>query len=74
MDACTLLGVSTALNTQMARTHLERSLTIQVAPMPWSCSRSWLVQTASTFDPAATPDLTPEGASSTTMPGQVSYV
>lgn len=46
----------------------ERSVTIQVAPIPCNCSLVWDVQVAKTLAPLATPDLTPEGASSTTMP------
>ena len=49
-------------------THFDRSSTIHVAPRPSNCVRSWLVQTAKTRQPAATPALIPDGASSTTMP------
>ena len=53
-------------------TNFERSVTIQVAPNPSSWARSWLVHTASTLEPAATPEMIPDGASSTTMPTNVS--
>lgn len=46
----------------------DKSVTIQVAPIPSSCSLVWDVQTAKTLAPLAAPDLIPEGASSTTMP------
>lgn len=49
-------------------THRERSSTIQVAPRFSISLRAWLVQTANTRAPDATPERIPEGASSTTIP------
>jgi hypothetical protein len=69
MQTCAHTAASEQLRTGRIRTYQDKSSTIHVAPMPSKADRVWLVQTASTRQPAATPDLTPAGASSTTMPG-----
>lgn len=60
--------ISHALPRKRRNAYRDKSVTIQVAPIPSSCSLVWDVQTAKTLAPLATPDLIPEGASSTTMP------
>lgn len=63
-----LVSQSCSLPLSAISTHCERSSTIQSAPRPSSSARGCEVHTASTYAPAALPDLMPEGASSTTTP------
>lgn len=56
-----------ATHAQQPVTHLVKSSTIQVAPIPVTCSLVCEVQTANTLAPLATPDLIPLGASSKTI-------